>query len=96
MSEVNKRLNVRMVESKLNAMQWILCGNLNLNSVDWNILSSDDQRESSFFISLKKFNLGLLTDNQILQRDVLLTYIIFVLYSKKTKASQIILHFPVK
>ena len=34
LSEVNKRLNVRMVESNLNTTQWILCGDLNLTSVD--------------------------------------------------------------
>ena len=39
-----------------------------------------------FFISLKKFNLGLLTDNEILQRDVLLTYIFFCTIFQKNQS----------
>ena len=34
LSEVNKQLNFRIVESNLNTTQWILCGDLNLTSVD--------------------------------------------------------------
>ena len=72
-----------MVESNLNTTQWILCGDLNLTSVDWNTLSRDEQRESSSLKSMAKFNLGLLTDNEFLQRDVLLTdNPFFVLTSK--------------
>ena len=63
-SEVNKQLNVHMVKSNLNTTHWILCGDLNLTSVDWNTLSGDDQPESSFLISIAKFNLGLLKEKK--------------------------------
>ena len=67
-----------MLESHFNKMHWILCRDLNLTSVDWNTLSSNDQRESSFLKSIAKFNLGLLKDKDFLQRDVLLTEILFL------------------
>ena len=77
LSEVSKELNVQMVESNLNTLHWILCGDLNLTSVDWNTLSSDDQHESSFSKSIEKFNPGLLTYNAFLQRDVSITDVFF-------------------
>ena len=70
---MNKQLNVHMVESNSNTTHWNLCGNLNLKSGDWNTLSSDDQCESSFLKPIAKFNFGLVTDNDFLQRGVLLT-----------------------
>ena len=67
LSELNKQLNVHMIESNLNTKHWISCGDLNLTSVDWNTLSSDDQRQPSFLKSIAvEFNLGLLTDNYFL------------------------------
>ena len=51
LGERNKQLKVHMVDSNKSTTLWILCGDLNLTSVDWNILSSDDQRESSFLKS---------------------------------------------
>ena len=63
LGEVSKQLNVHMVESHLNTTLVILCGDLNLTSVDWNTSSSDEQREFSFLKSIAKFKLRLLTDS---------------------------------
>ena len=95
---MSKQLNVHKVESNLITTHWILCGNLNSSSVDWNTLSSDDQLEFSILKSILKFNLGLLTNKDFfLQRDVILTDNSFYgLTSNPTKASQINLRFPVK
>ena len=73
LSEVSKQLNVYMVKFNVNTAHRTQSGNLILISIDCNTLSSDDQRETSFWKPIANLNLGLLTDNDFLQRDVLLT-----------------------